>query len=260
MAIITISRGTFAGGARLAELLGQRLGYRTISRESLYARVGEDYGITEDELIQIMTWAPTRLDATGDGRRRLFTSIQAALCELLRGDRVVYHGQAGHLLLPDVGHVVRVRLIAPRVKRIEMAMEREGINPQQASVKIDQVDAERARWTEFVFGANWADPSLYDLLLNLERMSLGSAAEMVCRAVALPDFQTNDESRARMDALSIKSAVLARLLNDPATSDLDLKVEADRGEAVIYGLADPRRAAQVLEVARRDGHNARIEP
>jgi cytidylate kinase len=258
MAIVTISRGTFAGGERLAQLLGQRLGYRTVSREMLYSRVRQDYGVTEDELVQIMTWAPTRLAAESDGRRRLFASIQAALCELLRDDDVVYHGQAGHLLLPDVRHVVRVRLIAPRTRRIEMAMEREEINPQQASVKIDQVDAERARWTEFVFGANWADPALYDLLLNLERMTLDSAAALVSDAVALPDFQTTAESRARLDALSIRSAVLARLLNDPTIADLELKVEVVGDQAVISGLADRRRAEQVLEVARRSGHEVRI--
>lgn len=254
MAIVTISRGTFAGGARLAELLGQRLGYQTVSREALYQKVQQDYGITEDELIQIMTWAPTHVGPGGDRRRRLFAAIQAALCALLEDDGVVYHGQAGHLLLPDIDHVVRVRLIAPRTLRIEMAMEREGLSPHQASLKIDQVDSERARWTEFVFGANWADPGLYDLVLNLDRITLESATRLVCETVNLQELQPNEASRRRMAQLALRSAVLARLLGDPATADMGLSVEVEDRRVTITGPVDPRHHDLVRQVvARVDG-------
>jgi cytidylate kinase len=254
MAIVTISRGTFAGGARLAALLGQRLGYATVSREDLYSRVREDHNVTQEDLVQIMTWAPTRFDPAADRRRRLFAAIQASLCALLKDDDAVYHGHAGHLLLPDVSHVVRVRLIAPRAQRIEMAMERDGVSSRQASSRIDQVDSERARWTEFVFGANWADPSHYDLVLNLERVSLEEAAEIMCRVVEQPVFRATAASRRRLEALTRTSAALAHLLADPNTAGLDLKVDADDQGIVIKGLTDRRRRDAVLEVARRAGN------
>lgn len=250
MAIVTISRGTFAGGEKLAANLSGRLGYRSISREVLYEHVRRGYGITQDELVQIMTWTPTRFDKGPDRRRRLFVSIQASLCTLLRDDDVVYHGQAGHLLLPEISHVVRVRLIAPRAKRIQMAMDSEGISSHQASCKIDQVDSERARWTEFVFGANWADPTLYDVVLNLERVDLEQAAELVCATVKLPAFRTSAESQGRLEDLALKSAVLAELLANPSTADLELKVETSAGEVSISGLNDRRLLDRVIEVAR----------
>jgi cytidylate kinase len=258
MAIVTISRGTFAGGAQLAALLGERLGYATVSREALYSKVREDHNVTEEDLVQIMTWAPTRFDPTADRRRRLFAAIQASLCSLLENDNVIYHGHAGHLLLPDVTHVVRVRLIAPRTRRIEMAMDRDGITSQQASSKIDQVDSERARWTEFVFGANWADPSHYDLVLNLERVALTEAAEIMCRVVEQPAFQASAGSRRQLERLTRTSAVLAHLLADPNTAGLDLKVDADKHGIVIKGLTDRRHHETVLEVARRAGDTGTI--
>jgi len=140
-----------------------------------------------------------------------------------------------------------------------MAMEREGITDSQASTKIDQVDSERARWTEFVFGANWADPALYDLLLNLDRVSLDSAAELVCHTVALPDFQPTAQSRARLDNLTLQSTVRARLLGDPFTADLELSVAAHGDRVVISGLSDRRHHERVLEVAGQVGQGVQVE-
>ena len=54
MAIITISRGTFAGGQKLAALLAERLSYRAVSRELLYLKVKEDYGFSSEQTAEIM--------------------------------------------------------------------------------------------------------------------------------------------------------------------------------------------------------------
>ena len=54
MAIITVSRGTCAGGERLANLVGEKLGFKVVSRELLYARVAEQYGFGPDRVSSLM--------------------------------------------------------------------------------------------------------------------------------------------------------------------------------------------------------------
>lgn len=249
MAIITLSRGTFAGGEQLAQILADRLGYRTVSREQLYSLVQQSYGFTQDELTQIMHKAPTRLDQVAENRRRLFVAIQASLCRLLRDNDVIYHGQAGHLFLLDIAHVIRVRLIAPYAKRVQMAMDREGLTSHEAGCKIDRVDAERERWTQFVFGANWASPSLYDMVINLETMSLEEVAELVCCAVKLPTFQPTSESLQMMEDLTLSNMVLARLLTDSSTQHLEIKVEARAGRVELSGPVDSKSMKRALKLA-----------
>lgn len=249
MAIITLSRGTFAGGEQLAQTLSDRLGYRTVSREQLYTTVHELYGFTEEELGQIMHKAPTRLDHAAEHRRRVFVAIQATLCQLLREDNVIYHGQAGHLFLLGVAHVIRVRLIAPYARRVRMAVEREGLTDYEAGCKIDRVDAEREQWTQFVFGANWANPSLYDMVLNLERMTLDEAAELVSHAVTLSTFQSTAESVRRMEDLTLSNMVLARLLTDPSTQHLELTAEASAGRVVLRGPVDAKSMERAIQLA-----------
>ena len=250
MAIITISRGTFAGGQQLAALLASELGYQDVSRERLYEKVRQQDGFTVEEVIEVMDRAPSRFDQAGERRRRLLIAVQAALCELVVQGQVVYHGQMGHLLLPDISHVLRVRLIAPRARRIEMATQMEQINRFEAGRKIDRVDAERARWTQFVFGINWADPALYDLVLNLESMSVQEAALIVVHAASRPSFQATADSQAMMADLTLAARIRALLITEPATAELALKVEVEDGHVKLTGLANARDLEKVTSLVR----------
>jgi cytidylate kinase len=246
MAIITISRGTFAGGEKVAQLLAEKLGYSAVSREQLYQKVKEWYSYDIETIAELLEQAPTSRVASisdrqsrisiGERRRQVFLAVQASLCELLRKDNVVYHGQAGHLLLPGISHVLRVRLIAPRVKRVDLAMARDGLTRTEASKKIDQVDSERTRWTTAFFGVNWGDPLLFDLVLNLEVMSFEEACELIVNASQLPHFRTTPASQKKMEDLVLASRVSARLNTTPSTAGLALDVTADGGTVKLIGV------------------------
>lgn len=260
MAIITISRGTFAGGEQLATLLADRLGYREFSRETLYQRVEECYGFTAEEASEVMEQAPTHLEIAGKGqqrrslgrrRRQFFYALQATLCRLIEDDDVVYHGQAGHLLLPEISHVLQVRLIAPRGLRVDMAMEREQISRFAASQKIDRVDSERGRWTQSFYGVNWGDPSLFDMVINLKDMSIEEAAEIIAVAAEQPFRRATEASRDEMRNLCLSSQVMARLVTDPQTSHLDMEVEARGGRVKVLGFLKDKDRELVRKVARQ---------
>jgi len=256
VAIITISRGTFAGGERLSALLAKRLGYRTVTRERLYQKVQSDHGFHPDELAELMELPPcvrggsterkTRV-SIGERRRQLFIAVQAALTELVRQDKVVYTGLSGHLLLPEISHVLRVRLIAPRAKRIELCMEAEGLDRVAAGRKIDQVDSERGRWTQSFFGVAWGEPLLFDLVINLEYLTVDDAAEIAIHAASLERFRTTPESQQRMDDLALASQVAARLNSDPATASFALDVRAEGGVVKLLGIVSEEDRARISE-------------
>jgi cytidylate kinase len=259
VAIITISRGTFAGGERLAQLLAERLGYRVVSREQLYEHVAQRYGFSTAEAEEIMEHPPDPFDVLGDPlnrfslghrRRQLVFALRASLCELLEDDRAVYHGHAGHLLLRGVSHVICVRLIAPRGLRVTMAMEREQLSRLDALERIARVDAERSRSTLALFGLHWDDPSIFDMVLNLERMSMEEAAALAAATVELPSYRTTDGSRRAMENLRLSSQVMARLLAHSKTAHLDLQLQVDGSKVLVFGQLDEKELAEVTAVAR----------
>jgi cytidylate kinase len=251
VAIITISRGTFAGGERLSALLAKQLGYRTVTRERLYQKVQSDHGFDPDELATLMEGPCSQGGerkarvSIGERRRHLFIAVQASLTELVRQDNVVYTGLSGHLLLPDVSHVLRVRLIAPRGKRIDLCMEAEGLDRVAATRKIDQVDAERGRWTQSFFGVAWGDPLLFDLVINLECLAIEDAARIVVHGVSLERFRTTPASQQRMEDLALSSQVAACLNADPATASFALVVRADSGVIKLLGIVSEEDHARI---------------
>lgn len=268
MAIITISRGTFAGGARLTELLSRRLGYRTVSREDLYRRVEAEYGLTTEQAIEIMEQAPTHLElaverdqrlAIGKRRRRLLFALQACLCELLHEDEAIYHGHAGHLLLPGISHVLRIRLIAPREIRIALAMEREDLTKLEATKKIDRVDSERTRWVQAFFGVNWSDPAIFDLVVNLDQMTMEEAADIAAHTAKLPSFLPTEKSLKGMADLCLSSRVVAQLASHQDTSHLEVEVAVDGGIVQLLGFLSREGRERAMKVLQKVQGVTKIE-
>ncbi len=218
MSIVTISRGTFSGAKAIAECVSGHLGYECVSREVLL-NAAQEYGVSIDALAAALDKPPRFLERLGRQRDVYIAFIRASLAERALRGKLIYHGNAGHFLLGEVGHVLRVRVIAPLEFRLDAAMKALGVSREEALAHIERVDRQRARWTQFLYGASWDDPRHYDLVVNLEKMGIGTACEVVAHAISLPAFEPSDESFRALRAIALKSRVLAALAADSRTFD-----------------------------------------
>lgn len=234
MAIITISRGTFSGGQQLAKCIAENLGYRCIDREVL-AGATRQYGVQEEKLYEALVKKPGVLERLYSDRVRYLAYIRAALAEEAQGDNIVYHGHAGHFLLNGLDNLIRVRVIANMEFRIEAAMERHQMNREEAVEFINRIDKERSIWTRFLYHVDWKDPSLYDLILNLDQLDIDSACNIVCHMAGMERFQTTPEAQKSMDNLVLSSTVKAILATHKEISDGNITIEADGSEITIFG-------------------------
>jgi osmotically-inducible protein OsmY len=87
-----------------------------------------------------------------------------------------------------------------------------------------------------LFGVNWGEPLLFDMVLNLARMSAEQAADLVTDAARLHQFQATEASTKAMRDLALSSRVAASLLSNPAASSLRFDVVADDGVVRLVGL------------------------
>jgi len=234
MAIITISRGTFSGGEALARCLAERLGYECISREAV-VQVAWGYRVLAEDLTAEMEKSPWLWERLLGERAAYLTFMRAALCEHARGGKVVYHGHLGHLLLPGISHVISVRVIADMEFRIKAAMQQQNLAREDAIAYIAKVDKERRQWTRLLYDVEWDDPSLYDVVLNLSRVRLATACEMVARMTEQEEFKPTAESLKAMQDLALHSRVSVALLKDFRSRGADLRVTADDGILTITG-------------------------
>ncbi len=245
MAIITVSHGTASGGVSIAEALAKRLGYKLVSREDI-VREAARFGVPEDNLKEALVRSPSFWDRLRHERRRYLAFVQAALCEHAKNDGIVYHGNAGHLLLTGVSHVLCLRLVAPMSLRARLAAQRTGASPEDAAAAIEQMDRERQNWTRFLYGVDWLEPGLYDLTINLKTLTIEGAVDLAATAAGRPEFAATDESRKAMNDLLLASRVRAALAAAPATASADVTVRAENG--VVFLKGKPRSAALVTSV------------
>jgi cytidylate kinase len=234
MAVITVSRGSFSGGKILAECLADRLGYRCVDRDVIVERAAA-YGVTQEELRGAMEKPPSFWDRFKHKKYLYLTLIQAALTEEVRSGKAVYHGNAGHLLLRGVSHVFRTRIIAPLDFRLALVQDRLRMSRNEALAYIQKMDQDRTRWTQYLYGVNWGDPALYDMVLNLEAVDIQEACEIIAHAVQQKCFHETPESVQAMEDLALASRVRASLAVNPATSGLEVDVLARGGVVSVRG-------------------------
>jgi len=250
VSIITISRGTFIGGEALATSVAERLGYRCVSREVLL-EAAWGYGVPVDKLAAAMEKRPPLWERLIGKRTPYFTCVRAALCDQALEGRLVYHGYLGHLVLPGVSHVLRVRAIADMDYRIEAAMRHRGLTRKDAVTFIERVDKERRQWTRSLFDVEWDDPALYDVVLNLSRMTAETATELVVRLTEREEFQATPASMKALRDLALGNRVAATLARDPRTQSAVLEVTADDGFVTVAGTTQsPALLEAVGAVAR----------
>jgi cytidylate kinase len=245
MAVITISRGTFGGVKEMAECLSTQLGYRLVTREQLLSATAKAFGATEGQLESALLHRPGFLEGRGLRRLRYINCVQAAIAKEVQGDNVVYHGQAGHLLLKGLPHHLRVRVVANMEFRIESVVTRCNMTRERAVEYIRELDQERDNWVRWVYGIDSNDPSTYDMVINLERIPVPTACAVVAET-AKRDFQTTPEAQRKADDLALASEIRARIGMDKSIADERIVVSAEDG--VITLNADARRLAEAEQV------------
>jgi len=235
MAIITISRGTHSGGDNLAMCLAEKLNCKTLSREELLTEAARRFTVDEDSLKKALEHKPGFLQS----KLRVIHYIayiravllrKAAECDL----NLIYHGQAGHLLIPDAPNLLRVKVIADMEYRIKTVMERDGLTRDDAVDFIHARDTERDRWVKTIFGVDRNDATAYDVVVNIEKISLDVACDMVLVAVrqGLPVTST---SRKAIRDLVLAADVRAQIATSRKADDSKVEITADDGVITISG-------------------------
>jgi hypothetical protein len=80
-----------------------------------------------------------------------------------------------------------------------------------------------------LFGVDWTDPLLYDLVINTGDVGVTASVGQVFRLVAAPEFQSTMASRPLLAVRALAAGVRAILQAPPETARVDLDVQAAGG-------------------------------
>lgn len=246
MAIITISRGSYSKGREIAEKTAERLGYGCIGRDVIID-ASREFNIPEVKLKRAIHDAPSILERFSYGKERYIAYIQSAILKSLKQDQMVYHGLAGHFFLKGISHVLKVRIIANMEDRIKNEMEREGISEKKAFSILKRDDEQREKWSRYLYGIDTRDPSLYDLVIHIDRIDANDAVDIICNIVSLDKFRTTPQSQKDIDNLAVVAEVKATLIDLKP----DINVSASDGIVSVITKAHESEEKQLIKDMKR---------
>jgi cytidylate kinase len=262
MPVIFISRGTMSGVHLFLDYLHSRTGIRCISREDLENDVNK-HGEIAVRVLEKLANAHSAYDQFSELRWPYMVLMRKALLEEIQDDNVVYHGYSSHLLLPVFRHFIRIRIEAPLEMRMTMTMRRLSCNEEKAREYITNADEHRVKWARFMYAHDIRNTMLYDLVLNLDRITLKAACGILECLMVEKDFQATPESRAEVERLYLATKIEESLVTDPRTAALEIRAEVrNDGIRLIGPYIEDSELAMIIEIVKMvsDTSNVQYNP
>ena len=231
---MTQEMGSLAKDA--AVLLGQQANL-TVLRHEVLENVAGKMHVPTSLISRLREGKAGLVERLTTDRERVAVYTAKEVYALADKGNVVLRGWGATLLLRAVPHVVTVRITRSFDKRVEWLMDHLGTDDVGfAQAEVRRSDDAHASRMHALFGVNWGDPLLYDLVLNTDRVSVESCAAQILHLASRPEFQETPESRAMLADLALTSAVRAALKDQESTRDVKVDIESHAGQVVLRGI------------------------
>ena len=258
MAVIAMTREMATLGKDVAAGLAEQLGLSVVHHELVEREIAERVGLHESDVHRFLEGEASLFERWKIDRNRLSRYTAQEIIELAVKGNVLIRGWGATYLLRSVPHVIRVRICAPMTFREKVLLKRLGISdPALAQKEIARNDAAHNGTMQKMFGINWMDASLYDIVLNTARVPVEDCVKQIIRLTECQAFQETSQSRAALMDQIVLSRVRA-VLDDRFGSGMGtlggLDVAVSAGKVTISGattkphvIGDATRAAQSVE-------------
>jgi hypothetical protein len=128
-------------------------------------------------------------------------------------------------------------------------MARLGLDRDKAIEYIRNLDGDLDNWSHFVHGVGLTEPQYFDLVFNLQNISIESASAALCSMAQLSDFQPTPASIRAMKNLWLAAKVRHKIGTHELTAGADLRVSTQEGRVTItYMPAQSKIAPRIPDV------------
>ncbi|MFH1981842.1 MAG: cytidylate kinase family protein [Pseudomonadota bacterium] len=232
MTIVMISSLYQSGSEELAQALARKTQWPVLDRKTILDKA-RNMGIRIGRLETAVVKSPGLPEKLSRDRDLYLALVTETLCEKALEGHLIYHGLAGHLMLPGITHRLRVGLTAPFVVRLNRAAAALNVTPERAVAYLKSLDEDVAHWMKFIHRIDGSTPNHFDAVFNLETMGLANAADILCSMKDLPEFAPTQASKRLLKDTYLTSRAKLRLAMDEKTAHADLQIQADNGALTV---------------------------
>lgn len=247
MSLITITSGIGCGENAIARIIQERLGF-TIYDDRRLQEEAVAMGISSEELQSLNETAPGLLNRLVSTKPRIYLDIMEAVVYRVSGkDNAIILGHGAPFLLRDFGCALHVRVYASETGRIELLRTTQGISEETAKKLIQKSDRDRRHFMQYAFHMEWEDPSLYDLIVNRDKLGIEGCADIIMEAreseqAGVCSITMMDEIERRALQKQAETEILKNALN-PGDIHVDVP---EQGIVVITGIINPLEPEEKL--------------
>jgi cytidylate kinase len=198
--VVTVSREYGSGGAAIARLVAEKLGWKLLDREIIEtvastAHVDAETATRYDEHVDpwwrrfhregLRSMAVEAGITPGDAQFFDAKAMAEMSKEVMRnaattGECVIV-GRGAQCALQDRDEVLHVFIYAPWETRMQRVRDRMG-DRRDLEDLIRSTDQERGSYVRTYYGCDWLDPHLYDMMLS-SKFGTEAAASIIVNAV-----------------------------------------------------------------------------
>ncbi len=198
MAVVTISRQFGAGAWTLGERLSKKLDYRYV-HEDMIKEVAAKANVSSDRIRSLEQRGATRLTkfldkiVTASYIERLISDkygfvdektyvdvVRGIIQELYEEGNVVIIGRGSQYILRGFPNAWHLLLVSDPQTRQRFVMNKYNLSEAEAEKAIRKRDQIRSRFLSFFSDtASHNDPLHYDLVLNMSRLNMDKAEQLV---------------------------------------------------------------------------------
>jgi cytidylate kinase len=249
MPIIIISSETEEAARQIAPATAEALGYPCLGPEIL-ADIAAQSNVPEEKLTQALGNIQSKFKRMrSKTRSQLLAQVESAVLDRLMPGNIVCWGVAAHLYVQGVSHAVKVRLLANREQQAEQMAAAQNITVKRAEKSIQDAIRKQVQWSRSAYELDETDPSIYDLVVNLEQIDPDEAVRTITGAAAYRKFKPMTYSIKTLAENALAAKVKTKLLGTMS----DVRVQARDGKVVVTSKALKRerqkKAAAIKELA-----------
>ena len=201
MAILSIFSASFCQGEKIANILSKKLDWKKIDGD-LISAAAEQFGTTPKNLTRAMEGPPFVFNKFTHRREKILAQLKLKLAETL-SDKQILFGYAAHLIPADIGHVMRICLLADsawRTKNMQQVTSDEG---SDATRQLREDDLKSAQWTQLIHKKKPWDKTLYDLVIMVNESGIDGAVRLIEENMNRPVLAYSESSLRSLEDFRI---------------------------------------------------------
>ena len=252
MPVVALTQGMGSLAQDIAEQLAAELNLATLQHE-VAQRVAEKMHVPRSLINRLRTGKAGALERWRADTDSIAVYTAEQVLEAAARGNVVLRGWGATALLRAVPHVPCIRIMRPFEKRVQWLMaELDTDDRALAEEEIRRSDEANAARMHEQFGVHWGDPVLFDLVLNVDRLSVDTCVQQIKALLARPEFAETEASRALLAGLALAAHVRAALRADERTREVNIGVDCAGGAARLTGIVvsdDERTRVEAVSAA-----------